>query len=180
MWSWLFHETNSNQVANDSEEVVKLITTPTNVQKLPALPFVYDYLKPRLFICKHPDFLFASIITDMDYRLLQYIGNNCSTYVSKVLNYVSTSEELTDIVNFTTLFESADRLYDGLSSVGIMDFLNEIRPDLCSSNHYNRLLEDTTVHFNSWYGAENTDFPAEGLSLKFSIGPKVPADRSNH
>ena len=132
---------------------------------LPALPFQYDKTRCGVFICRHPAFLFAAVISDLDYRFLEYLNtisqkdpifyecddeNENKIPIQELMNYSYYHEDCENIEAFCELFQCDHELYEGLvfKDMKLMDMINWMS---CSSNEKQSELETIMIHVNDHF-----------------------------
>ena len=119
------------QEIQEDEEVKSPFRLECNVvsegaQKcLPTLPFHYEKDKCWTFVCKHPAFPWAGIISDLDRQFLRYLGDFSKRtmklqYVevdlSEIIGHSAFSDASQQIEDLCNVLDIKRDLYDGVGS----------------------------------------------------------------
>jgi len=151
-------------------ELIRNIVSLEQAFQLPTLPFCYSDAKCGIFISRHSDWPYATIITDLDHKLIQYLKEMSETKIPlyynrtpfhEIIAQSSYSDNRHHLDGFCDITGCNNELYYG--AIGkdqqIMDVINWLEGDngadfesLC------QVVANANTHFDTLYGGRDKLF----------------------
>jgi hypothetical protein len=133
--------------------------------KLPPLPFVYDKTKCGVFTCTHPAFPYVAVISELDFKMLEYLNTVSLNQIPlmyrnhafhEIMEQCIYSDSMNSVKAFCDMTHCDYELYYGVMNeeqklMELVSALDGARSDKRFKRMRNT-IKDITMHFDKLYG----------------------------